>query len=1180
MATKAAKQEYKRERLLEMIEQRARAAELDPQVVIRVAELESSLRPSARNRRSTATGLFQLTDARRRELGLPPKKVLSVEEDIEYGVRSLAEARDYLKNRLGREPEPFELYAAHFSGPKRSVDVLSAADETPVDRIYSRVAMRSNPELRGLTAGQVRGRWQERFGDVGKRPAPVPKKEFVPGPPLTLPEMEREAALQLFAQAPVQEPTAMEPVMMASGGLVGESEEITRLIGMARSDADYRRINEMLSGARPAAQFNEGGEAKSEKSAREMLAEMEPTAEELERASKAAFGVVPSSGKGRKAGAVTRALQSGEAQKEAAKGATLLPQNVVGFPVDVAAMLMRPLGYNVEKPVGGSDWLKEKSRQAGLAFPEPTDPTLRAFYTAGDIASNLVNPAGATRTAAKGVEKTGQAAKALAEIATRPVERDPMLSGRMGSQRGAVKVKGGNWIPGNIKYSTAELKPFGDSEDAELLARATPQDKAITDWIDKKLNRYIRDEMGTPEDPVRELAERGILHVDPAVIQAALHSPELAEARALSYGHKLYGKSDAAKIWEAMADEMLSVPTAGQFRNPSPSGWVDRHQKTNIELAFERDPYLSKLPDEARVAYVNDPVDFNTGLGFDHLVDVLNQEMAAGRLTPEQLGRMSMKDAVQRAHQHNLEAAKRMADTNATLRADLPVFKDYGDKGFRWVELNKPGAFASESDAMGHSVRGYEPPKGHPDWVEASKDSGYSNYGLGGWEAIKSGKVKIYSLEDAKGNPHATIEVGNVGHPIGYNDVNQNFLLVNGRQGQRYVPFPAKFEYRTPIEGMADWGDAGVKRPLTAEEQAKIYARARAVYADAASAYLTRPVTNFLDQGLPPVMDAFQQAADEVLGPAGFYIRQIKGKQNVPPDKKYLPYVQDFVKGQPWIDVRDFSNTGLVKIEPSSDLAKALSAQNKPVPKFVTQEELSGLLKEANLPEGMYNEGRMNYNKGGEVSRSTAKDDLGEFMDRAVADRVRGAAESPQYGELVEFLADRRSMPPIKYKPGIRGEFESNTVFGNTLPRTGVINVGMQSDPNTIVHELTHAADKQITQQYYETRRKKNPSDIEKQFVRAFEKLVFTPEKPHSDPARNRRTAMAFKLDPAWAVEQREYRSNPDELVAFGMGSTLRSNTYINPAPLHVDPTMATEFSTLLDLAKRLQKSKPIKDKR
>lgn len=531
MATKAAKQEYKRERLLEMIEQRARAAELDPQVVIRVAELESSLRPSAKNRRSTATGLFQLTDARRRELGLPPKKVLSVEEDIEYGVRSLAEARDYLKERLGREPEPFELYAAHFSGPKRSVDVLSAPESTPVDKIYSRVAMRSNPDLKGLTAGQVRGRWQERFGDVGRKPEPVPKKEFVPGPPLTLPEMEREAALQLFAQAPVQEPTAMEPVMMASGGLVGESEEITRLINMARSDADYRRINEMLSGARPAAQFNEGGEAKSEKSAREMLAEMEPTAEELERASKAAFGVVPSSGKGRKAGAVTRALQSGEAQKEAAKGATLLPQNVVGFPVDVAAMLMRPLGYNVEKPVGGSDWLKEKSRQAGVAFPEPTDPTLRAFYTAGDIASNLVNPAGATRTAVKGAEKTGEAAKMLAQAAAsdptvaRTVERAIQRVAPAAAPLYAVRPPGGGVSAMGEGVSGKSMGRDLISNMEEWVATGLsgppgPVDpeklNAIQNFWQTKATNYITRQFGTPDDPILK-----------QILQGNITTPEL-----------------------------------------------------------------------------------------------------------------------------------------------------------------------------------------------------------------------------------------------------------------------------------------------------------------------------------------------------------------------------------------------------------------------------------------------------------------------------------------------------------------------------------------------------------------------------------------------------------------------------------------------------------------------------
>jgi len=250
--------------------------------------------------------------------------------------------------------------------------------------------------------------------------------------------------------------------------------------------------------------YKEGGEVSDE-----------PTAEELERASKAAFGIVPSSGKGRKAGRVTEALQSGQAQTEAAKGATLLPQNIVGAPVDIATLLMRPLGYNVEKPVMGSEWLKEKSRQAGVAFPEPTDPTLRAFYTAGDIGSNLVNPAGATRTAVKGVEKTGQAAKMLAEMATRPVERDPLLSGSMGSQRGAVRLPGGSFIQERrfvtgpeTNYQTVEQ--YGDPVSAYVMDNlSNTSDPVLNKWFDQKIAMYLRRDIGTENDPFVKAAEEG-----------------------------------------------------------------------------------------------------------------------------------------------------------------------------------------------------------------------------------------------------------------------------------------------------------------------------------------------------------------------------------------------------------------------------------------------------------------------------------------------------------------------------------------------------------------------------------------------------------------------------------------------------------------------------------------------
>jgi hypothetical protein len=60
--------------------------------------------------------------------------------------------------------------------------------------------------------------------------------------------------------------------------------------------------------------------------------------------------------------------------------------------------------------------LKEKSRQAGVAFQEPTDANARALYTAGDIASNLINPAGATRAAVRGVKEVGEQARQAAKM--------------------------------------------------------------------------------------------------------------------------------------------------------------------------------------------------------------------------------------------------------------------------------------------------------------------------------------------------------------------------------------------------------------------------------------------------------------------------------------------------------------------------------------------------------------------------------------------------------------------------------------------------------------------------------------------------------------------------------------------------------------------------------------------
>ena len=192
---------------------------------------------------------------------------------------------------------------------------------------------------------------------------------------------------------------------------------------------------------------------------------------------------------------------------------------------------------------------------------------------------------------------------------------------------------------------------------------------------------------------------------------------------------------------------------------------------------------------------------------------------------------------------------------------------------------------------------------------------------------------------------------------------------------------------------------------------------------------------------------------------------------------------------------------------------------------------------------------------------------------------LRESAEYPQYGELVDYLSARRMMPPISFKAGGGGVFERNAFFGNELPKTGVVKVGRFVGPSTVVHELTHAADNQITSQYYDLKNKRGDlTPQERQFMQAYEKLVY--DQFGRDKAFPREN-LAQKLNPEWAKKQGDYRATSTELPAWGMGSVVDpSNSREYSAPLHLDPTMATEFSILLDMARKLQKSQPVIDKR
>jgi hypothetical protein len=592
----------------------------------------------------------------------------------------------------------------------------------------------------------------------------------------------------------------------------------------------------------------------------------------------------------------------------------------------------------------------EGARDLGYAY----DAVKRGDYV--DAAANTVGAAaglipGAAGTI-KGAKAVGRGALDLAKSdAAYNLSQKALASPALAAVRpmNVVKPTGGNFLTGRTEKDLTPLKTrtiAGEtpaqripkheellkdpSLNQDQLDRVRYQldvakgEAALDKWVDSNLTNYVKKQMGTPDDPVRKLAEQGITHKPGLVDEYDFNSydPVMWEQRKLAgFPEEGIGQSPMARTWEQASDASIISHRAGDIQE-MPEKFAKREAAKN-KLFSEQDDinkkYMQKLEnagfnseernlifhtttlaekaqaikgknylsmsDEVRSLSVPKMTEYmelsrenpwiskldpetqlyETGtydLGFDHIMDVLREDVTAGRIRPDQLNKVSMEQAVRRTYEYDQELAAKMNASRAAAREGLPTYKEYPE-GYKWIELNKPGAFAQESEAMGHSVRGYEPPKGHPDWSEGSGDAGSSGYGHGGWEAIKSGKAKVYSLVDSKGAPHATVEVKTKG-VLTDNDFGANDARI--------------------VEGRGDFGERGYR---TTDNQFF------ETYADAVSheKAIQKPTPKELEE--PPS------------------ITQIKGKQNRAPNEEYLPYIQDFVRGGKWSDVGDIQNTGM-----------------------------------------------------------------------------------------------------------------------------------------------------------------------------------------------------------------------------------------------------------------------------
>ena len=82
----------------------------------------------------------------------------------------------------------------------------------------------------------------------------------------------------------------------------------------------------------------------------------------------------------------------------------------------------------------------------------------------------------------------------------------------MGNQ--IIKETGGNWLGGNVEQAldplTRKPRTAGINQHTE---QDTARDVAANNWVRGNLTNYVKKHMATEADPVRKLAEEGVVHI-------------------------------------------------------------------------------------------------------------------------------------------------------------------------------------------------------------------------------------------------------------------------------------------------------------------------------------------------------------------------------------------------------------------------------------------------------------------------------------------------------------------------------------------------------------------------------------------------------------------------------------------------------------------------------------------
>jgi len=516
--------------IAELIRQRAQERGVDPNVALSIAQTESSLRPGAKNPRSTARGLFQVTDGTWKQYGGDPKKRGDINEDIRVGLDIIADNTQALTQTLGREPSLSEVYAAHFFGKAGARKILSADPNAPVSDVVSRSVMRANPEiLKGRTVAEAINELGRRVGDESPSIATSPESvgrganraRSVPavGRPVGRGYREDPANPPIISRA-VQETDALGPGYQAALALsyLADTEE-------SSDDENDPSIVEREAAAELA--------RPQRSSAAQQLAQMD-------------FGYAPVVGQqqqqeplrladgGEVSDPYAQMMQGAPRQRVSPgrfargmldtgagmlKGAT---QAAIGMPGDIESLIRMGVGSEREAVLPTTDRVKafiDQYAPLGLPADEGT-----GGRTAAEYFGEFMSPAAATRPLVRGAQAVGEGVMEGARRAERALDQPVQDIMRRGGTA-AELLESFSTVPAQAvrergtplalyRPASATEPPVDQAQRFVQTELATTGDDVLNKWFTSKVTPYLRRDFGTTDDQFVKAADEGkLLHM-------------------------------------------------------------------------------------------------------------------------------------------------------------------------------------------------------------------------------------------------------------------------------------------------------------------------------------------------------------------------------------------------------------------------------------------------------------------------------------------------------------------------------------------------------------------------------------------------------------------------------------------------------------------------------------------